>query len=235
MDFDLGDQAAALRHRLRELIATHVAEDYLGAFTDDPADLDVAQRFCKLLAAEGLLTVAWPSEYGGGGGSLWEQTVRARGDVGPPRAPGRPVHGAQLGRAGDHGVRQRRAEAAPPAPDRRRRRDLVPGLQRARGRQRPRRPAHPGPRGRRRLAHRGPEDLDLLRRHGAVVRARRPGRARRAPRGHHAVPRPDGHAGHHRAPDPFDARPPPPQRGVLRRRVGRPRRRAGRRSAGAGR
>jgi alkylation response protein AidB-like acyl-CoA dehydrogenase len=75
MDFDLGDQAAALRHRLRELIATHVAEDYLGAFTDDPADLDVAQRFCKLLAAEGLLTVAWPAEYGGGGGSLWDQTV----------------------------------------------------------------------------------------------------------------------------------------------------------------
>jgi alkylation response protein AidB-like acyl-CoA dehydrogenase len=75
MDFDLGDQAAALRRRLRELIATHVAEDYLGAFTDDPADLDVAQRFCKLLAAEGLLTVAWPTEYGGGGGSLWEQTV----------------------------------------------------------------------------------------------------------------------------------------------------------------
>jgi alkylation response protein AidB-like acyl-CoA dehydrogenase len=75
MDFDLGERAANLRARLRELIATHVAEDYLGAFTDDPADLDVAQRFCKTLADEGLLTLSWPVEYGGAGGSLWDQTV----------------------------------------------------------------------------------------------------------------------------------------------------------------
>jgi alkylation response protein AidB-like acyl-CoA dehydrogenase len=75
MDFDLGDGAAALRSRLRDLIAAHVADDWLGAFTDDPADLDAAQRFCKVLAGEGLLTVAWPTEYGGGGGSLWDQTV----------------------------------------------------------------------------------------------------------------------------------------------------------------
>jgi alkylation response protein AidB-like acyl-CoA dehydrogenase len=75
MDFDLGEQATALRTRLRELITTHIAEDYLGAFTNDPADLDVAQRFCKTLADEGLLTIAWPVEYGGGGGSVWDQTV----------------------------------------------------------------------------------------------------------------------------------------------------------------
>jgi alkylation response protein AidB-like acyl-CoA dehydrogenase len=75
MDFDLGEQASALRSRLRELIATHIAEDYLGAFTNDPADLEVAQRFCKTLADEGLLTIAWPVEYGGGGGSVWDQTV----------------------------------------------------------------------------------------------------------------------------------------------------------------
>ena len=75
MDFNLGERAAVLRGRLRELIATHIADDYLGAFTWDPADLDVAQRFCKTLADEGLLTVSWPVEYGGGGGSLWDQTV----------------------------------------------------------------------------------------------------------------------------------------------------------------
>jgi alkylation response protein AidB-like acyl-CoA dehydrogenase len=75
MDFDLGEQAAVLRHRLRELISTHIADDYLGAFTSDPADLDEAQAFCKTLADEGLLTLSWPVEYGGGGGSLWDQTV----------------------------------------------------------------------------------------------------------------------------------------------------------------
>src|SRR5688572_5241460 len=75
MDFDLGESAAALRVRLRDLIAEHIAEGYLGAFTSDPADLDVAQQFCKTLADEGLLTLAWPEEYGGGGGSVWEQTV----------------------------------------------------------------------------------------------------------------------------------------------------------------
>lgn len=75
MDFDLGEQAAALRTRLRALISTHIAEGYLGAFTNDPADLDVAQQFCKTLADEGLLTIAWPTEFGGGGGSVWDQTV----------------------------------------------------------------------------------------------------------------------------------------------------------------
>ena len=75
MDFDLGVRATELRGRLRSLIAAHVPEGYLGACTDDPADLEVAQRFCHTLAREGLLTVAWPTEYGGAGGSVWEQTV----------------------------------------------------------------------------------------------------------------------------------------------------------------
>jgi alkylation response protein AidB-like acyl-CoA dehydrogenase len=75
MDFDLGPQAAALRDRLRSLIDEHFAADFLGAFTDDPADLEATQTFCRLLADQGLLTVAWPTEYGGGGGSLWDQTV----------------------------------------------------------------------------------------------------------------------------------------------------------------
>ncbi|HEV2369690.1 MAG TPA: acyl-CoA dehydrogenase family protein [Acidimicrobiales bacterium] len=75
MDYDFGERAAELRGRLRALIATELPRGYLGAFTDDPADLEVAQRFCRTLADEGLLTVAWPEEYGGTGGSVWEQTV----------------------------------------------------------------------------------------------------------------------------------------------------------------
>ena len=75
MDFDLGEQAVDLRTRLRDLIDEHTPEGFLGAFTDDPADLDVTQAFCRMLADAGLLTIAWPTEYGGGGGSLWDQTV----------------------------------------------------------------------------------------------------------------------------------------------------------------
>ncbi len=75
LDYDQGPQVADLRAQLRRLIADHVPADYLGAFTDDPADLEVAQSFCRLLAAEGLLCAAWPTEYGGRGASPWEQTA----------------------------------------------------------------------------------------------------------------------------------------------------------------
>ena len=71
----MGDDVAALRRELRELVADHVPSDYLGAFTDDPADLAVAQRFCQLLADRGLLCMAWPEEWGGKGASPWEQTA----------------------------------------------------------------------------------------------------------------------------------------------------------------
>ncbi|WP_330254925.1 acyl-CoA dehydrogenase family protein [Nocardia sp. NBC_00565] len=75
MDFTMGEAATALRHELRGLMREHVPADFLGAFTDDPADLAVAQRFCRLLADRGLLCLAWPEEFGGRGGSIWEQTA----------------------------------------------------------------------------------------------------------------------------------------------------------------
>ncbi len=75
MDFELGPEAAALRAELRALIGEHVPADYLGAFTDDPADLETAQQFCRLLADRGLLCAAWPEEFGGRDMSPWEQTV----------------------------------------------------------------------------------------------------------------------------------------------------------------
>ena len=71
----MGGDAEALRTRLRGLVATHVPDDFLGAFTDDPADLDLAQSFCRLLADEGLLCMSWPEDFGGRGSSVWEQTV----------------------------------------------------------------------------------------------------------------------------------------------------------------
>jgi alkylation response protein AidB-like acyl-CoA dehydrogenase len=75
MDFEMGPEAAALRAQLRTLVKEHVPEGFMGAFTDDPADLEAAQRFCRTLADKGLLCLAWPQEYGGRGASVWEQTV----------------------------------------------------------------------------------------------------------------------------------------------------------------
>ncbi len=71
----MGEAAAELRGELRRLIAAEVPPDFLGAFTDDPADLAVAQRFSRTLAERGLLCAAWPGEFGGRGASIWEQTV----------------------------------------------------------------------------------------------------------------------------------------------------------------
>lgn len=75
MDFDMGEGVANLRRQLRGLIRDHVPSDYLGAFTNDPHDLEIAQSFCRLLAEEGLLCAAWPEEWGGKGTSAWEQTA----------------------------------------------------------------------------------------------------------------------------------------------------------------
>ena len=67
----MGPRAAALRTELRQLVKEHVPPDFMGAFTDDPADLAIAQRFCRVLADEGLLCLAWPEEFGGRGASAW--------------------------------------------------------------------------------------------------------------------------------------------------------------------
>jgi alkylation response protein AidB-like acyl-CoA dehydrogenase len=57
------------------LIQDHIPSGFLGAFTDDPADLEVAQRFCRVLADHGLLCMSWPTEFGGRDSSPWEQTA----------------------------------------------------------------------------------------------------------------------------------------------------------------
>ncbi len=235
MDFDLGEQAAALRTRLRTLINEHIADDYLGAFTSDPADLDVAQRFCKTLADEGLLTIAWPTEYGGGGGSLWDQTV-VREEMWAHHEP----RGAQymglnwVGPAimayGTEEQKQQHLSAIAAG-------DVIW----CQGFSEPEAGSDLAS-----LKTRATEDGDGWRINGQkiwtsyagmaqwCVLAARVGPGER----HEGITMflvPMDTPGHHGAPDPLDARPPPPQRGVLRRRVGRPRGRARRDRRGLGR
>ncbi len=71
----MGKRAGDLRRELRRLVNEQVPEHFLGAFTDDPADLATAQQFCRTLAERNLLCLAWPEEFGGGAASVWEQTV----------------------------------------------------------------------------------------------------------------------------------------------------------------
>jgi alkylation response protein AidB-like acyl-CoA dehydrogenase len=75
VDYEFTSAVTALRGRLRELVAEHVPDHFLGAFTADPDDLAITQRFCKILAAENLLVPAWPETVGGGGATIWEQTA----------------------------------------------------------------------------------------------------------------------------------------------------------------
>jgi alkylation response protein AidB-like acyl-CoA dehydrogenase len=75
MEFTDSERSSALRKELRALVHEHVPASFLGAFTKDPKDLEIAQSFCRVLAAQGYLTPAWPAEYGGTDSSPWEQTV----------------------------------------------------------------------------------------------------------------------------------------------------------------
>ena len=75
MDYDLGPDAARLRDRLGDLLTEHVPEDYLSPFSEDPADIEISEAFVKVLADEGLLTMAWPRAYGGTDAGPWLQTV----------------------------------------------------------------------------------------------------------------------------------------------------------------
>lgn len=75
MEFSDSPQSRELRESLRALVRENVPDTFLGAFTKDPQDLELAQSFCRLLAENGQLTPAWPVEYGGTASSHWDQTV----------------------------------------------------------------------------------------------------------------------------------------------------------------
>ena len=66
----MGAKASELRRELRDLVKAHVPEGFLGAFTDNPADLETAQQFCRTLAERNLLCLSWPQEFGGGDASV---------------------------------------------------------------------------------------------------------------------------------------------------------------------
>ena len=91
MDFTWTDEEDALRGDLRSYIEDNIMPGWTHTDRDMPTPATIAEviRFCKGLAERGLLTPAWPPEYGGRGASLFEQTVISEElwGVGEPRGP----------------------------------------------------------------------------------------------------------------------------------------------------
>jgi len=78
MNFDWTEDEAAFRAQVRQLIEEHKSPDW------GPHDFELSTpelrrqctEFCRVLAAEGLLTPNWPREYGGREASPWEQLIK---------------------------------------------------------------------------------------------------------------------------------------------------------------
>lgn len=68
-------ESAALRERLRSLMDELLPTWWSTPFSGDPRVREVVDRVVARLAAEGLLTLSWPCEYGGGGADVWQETV----------------------------------------------------------------------------------------------------------------------------------------------------------------
>ena len=150
---------------------------------------------------------SWPKEYGGRGATLVEQALFGE-EMAHAKAP-QPANvlGMVMGGPGGHRARRRHPEGALAAPDPLRRRDLVPGLLRARVRVGPRVAEDARREVERRVGRDRAEGLDHLRPQGQVVHARgadRPGRAQ-AP-GPHLLHHGHGAGGRAGAPAPPDHR-----------------------------
>ncbi|MCR2793458.1 acyl-CoA dehydrogenase family protein [Microbacterium sp. zg.Y625] len=75
LDYGEPSNVTALRAELQDLVSQHIPAGFLGAFTRDPADLAVTERFSRELGARRLLTLAWPTEHGGRSADVLSQTA----------------------------------------------------------------------------------------------------------------------------------------------------------------
>jgi alkylation response protein AidB-like acyl-CoA dehydrogenase len=75
VDYQFEAAEQAFREDLRDLIATHLRPDFPTIFSELDWPLEEMRGFVSILAERGLLTQAWPEEYGGRNASVWSQTV----------------------------------------------------------------------------------------------------------------------------------------------------------------
>ncbi|MES2992251.1 MAG: acyl-CoA dehydrogenase family protein [Pseudomonadota bacterium] len=92
MDFRWTDEQAALRDRVRALLARELPPDWEAISRHgpgSPAQSAFSMTFCPQLAAEGLLVPHWPVEHGGRGAPAWEHFIVGEElfAAGEPRGP----------------------------------------------------------------------------------------------------------------------------------------------------
>lgn len=75
VDYAFTLEERQFRQDLRQLISAEMPENYPGIFVDEDWPVEASHAFCRTLGERGLLTRAWPPEYGGQDASLWSQVV----------------------------------------------------------------------------------------------------------------------------------------------------------------
>ena len=175
MDFRDSPAEAEFRARLRAWLAAN-NPGLPASSTDDEYWARQAEWHTSLYDA-GFFGLSWPKRYGGHDlppvfDVILDEELAAAG------APPRPSLGYLVQGISD--ARQRRDQGPLPSRADQRARALVPGLQRARRRIRPRVVAHDRDARRRRVRHQRPQDLDQLFRRRRLVLPARAHRPRRA-------------------------------------------------------
>lgn len=75
MNFEYPAEAEAFREELRAFIKKEIPSWWTNILADDERSYRFSREFCKKLAANGWLTMAWPKEYGGAEADVWFQNV----------------------------------------------------------------------------------------------------------------------------------------------------------------
>lgn len=77
MDFELGDKEKALIAEIAKFAQKEIPEDFIyqTGIDHEYRDFEFESSMSKKLAQKGWLVMSWPKEYGGGGATLFEQTV----------------------------------------------------------------------------------------------------------------------------------------------------------------
>ena len=175
MDFGDSPDEAEFRARLQAWLVDN--NPGLGASSTSDEYWEGQAAWHHALFDAGFFAMSWPKAIGGHELPTVYEVILDE-ELAIAGAPPRPslgylvqgiLHHADDGRAGPV-----------PARHRQRPRTLVPGLQRARRRLRPRVAAHPGRPRRRRVRHHRPQGLDELLRRGRLVPRAGPHRPRRA-------------------------------------------------------